>query len=179
MVPTASSHLVMKAAMTCGLLAFCLSSWAQTPPSMSEAREAYRNACSSPEEKAVVLSFISTAEKLKAETDNPWTLQGMEATAQMMLAESMMNPFEKLQQFNTWKGPLEDAIDQAPNNPDLRLFRLSIQWTVPPLLGYSDDMETDMALIEESIASGQWSEDSAHLAFVSAFIQHIRDDHSH
>lgn len=102
----------------------------------------------------------------------------MNATANMMLAESMINPFSKLQQFTEWKAPLESAIAEKPDHPELRLLRLSIQWTVPFFLDYSANMEEDAELVSQALSDGYWSDDPEHAAFVLTFLQHVRDDHS-
>ena len=55
----------------------------------------------------------------------------------MMRAETQFNPLAKLQTFLAQRDPLESAIAAAPDHPELRLFRLSIQWSVPFFLDYA------------------------------------------
>jgi len=145
---------------------------------ISEVRRAYRLACLNPSNAQTVGQFVAAAEKLKLPASDAWLAQGFQATAEMMRAEPLINPFEKLMHFNAGKDPLEAAIAADPSDPDLRLFRLSVQWKVPVFLNYNDQMEEDAACVADAVASGYWSADPEHAAFALTFIQHIRDDHS-
>jgi hypothetical protein len=145
---------------------------------LTAARAHYRNACESPQTERIVLDFIASTEALKSTSADPVLIKAMNATANMMLAESMVNPFSKLQQFTEWKAPLESAIAEKPDHPELRLLRLSIQWTVPFFLDYSSEMEEDAERVRQAWSDGYWSDDPEHAAFVLTFLQHVRDDHS-
>lgn len=147
-------------------------------PELTRVREAYRAACLNPSDVATVDQFVAAAEAFSLEASGSWLAQGFVATAEMMRAEPLFNPFEKLTHFNAGKEPLEEAIAAEPTDPELRLFRLSVQWKVPSFLGYNDRMEEDAACIARALTAGHWSEDPDHAAFALTFIQHIQDDHS-
>ena len=83
-----------------------------------------------------VMTFDSLAVLYLAQNPESALGQGMKSTAQLMLAESMWNPIDKLSQFQAWQPQLEEAIAAQPSDPDLRFFRLSVQYSVPALLQY-------------------------------------------
>jgi hypothetical protein len=156
----------------------CVSAVPAQEPDIIQVREAYRKACLNPSDAETVEQFVFAAAEFSRDDSGAWLEQGFRATAEMMRAEPLLNPFEKLMHFNAGKEPLEEAIAANPTDPDLRLFRLSVQWKVPSFLGYNDRMEEDAACIAEALTSGHWSEDPEHAAFALTFIQHIQDDHS-
>lgn len=100
-----------------------------------------------------------------AHNDSPVSL-GMVATAELMKVESMSNLLEKLESFLRWKAQLETAIDSNPMDPDLRIFRLSVQLHVPSLLAYSGEIDDDVLMIWNALRSGIWSTDPAHESFI-------------
>jgi hypothetical protein len=145
---------------------------------LSEVRSAYRAACLAPSNRTTVEAFIDAAEAwVGPDTANAFH-RGLLATARIMRAETLWNPMEKLQTFHAQRAPLESAIAAAPEHPELRLFRLSVQWSVPFFLDYSSDMEEDAARVADALEQGFWSDDSEQGAFALTFINHLRDDAS-
>lgn len=138
-----------------------------------EGLQAYRNACLEPANDEIVLTFDSLALVLLAQEPTSAMAAGMRATAQLMLAESMWNPLDKLTQFQSWKPKLEAAIAADPNNADLRFFRLSVQFSVPALLEYRSNMVEDEQNTRAAIATGQWSTDTEHQTFISSFLDQL------
>ena len=134
---------------------------------------AYRNACLEPGNARLVLAFDSVSTDFMNHHPKLAIGQGMRATAKLMMAESMWNPLDKLVQFQKWKPKLEEALDRQPDDPDLRFFRLSIQFSVPSILEYNDDMEIDAQATREALAAGHWSSSSEHHAFVSSFLDEL------
>jgi len=63
------------------------------------------------------------------------------ALAASATAES--NPISKLNRFLEGKNLVEAAINQWPENPELRLIRLSIQLTAPGFLEYNKQISID------------------------------------
>ncbi len=60
-----------------------------------------------------------------------------------MTAEDTDMPLAKLSRFNRGKQMLEEAIQNAPNNPDLIFLRYSIQRSAPSFLGYDSNLNKD------------------------------------
>lgn len=135
--------------------------------------EAYRNACLEPANDALVLTFDSLALVLLAQEPTSAMAAGMRATAQLMLAESMWNPLDKLSQFQSWKPNLEAAIAADSKNADLRFFRLSVQFSVPALLEYNSNMMEDEQKTRAAIADGHWSGNIEHQTFISSFLDQL------
>jgi hypothetical protein len=134
---------------------------------------AYRNACDIPGNESLVLAFDSAAVDFFQRYPELAVSQGMKATAQLMLAKYMWNPLHKFNQFQEWKPHLEEALVKEPNNPDLRFFRLSIQYNVPSILDYKSEMEQDASIIIRALDAGYWSSSPEHRAFVSALLNQL------
>ncbi|MGB0195252.1 MAG: hypothetical protein ACPF84_01870 [Flavobacteriales bacterium] len=151
---------------------------AQDPLSLTDVRTAYRAACLAPANSEVVTAFIRTAEHWVGSDSTNAFAQGLLATARMMEAETQFNPFEKLMTFQAQRDPLEAAIAADPDHPELRLFRLSIQWSVPFFLDYAANMDEDAGRVAAALDAGYWSDDAEQGAFALTFLQHLNDDAS-
>ena len=160
------------------LVLVCTKAKAQDPMSLTDVRAAYRAACLAPNNTEMVTTFIRAAEHWVGSDSTDAYAKGLLATARMMRAETQFNPFEKLMTFQAQRDPLEAAIASDPDHPELRLFRLSIQWSVPFFLDYSNNMEEDARAIAEALDAGYWSEDAEQGAFALTFLQHLNDDAS-
>ena len=154
----------------------CNVATAQKPLSLNEVRSAYRAACAPPDNSEVVTSFIHSSEQWVGTDSNDAFAKGLLAAARMIRAETLINPFEKLRIFNAQRKPLEAAITAAPNNPELRLLRLSIQWSIPFFLDYSDNMDEDLDHVTAALEGGYWTDDAEQEDFVLTFLQHINYD---
>lgn len=166
--------------MVCLVLILCVnSSFGQVESSNSwetqyhTGLQAYRKACLEPANAEIVLTFDSLALVLLAQEPTSAMASGMRATAQLMLAESMWNPLDKLTQFQSWKPKLEAAIAADTNNADLRFFRLSVQFSVPALLEYRSNMMEDEQKARSALANGHWSSDIEHQTFVASFLDQL------
>ena len=136
----------------------CTKANAQHPPSLMEVRTAYRAACLAPANSEVVAAFNRTAEHWVGSDSTNAFAQGLLATARMMRAETQFNPLAKLQTFLAQRDPLEAAIAAAPDHPELRLFRLSIQWSVPFFLDYASNMDEDAGRVAAALDDGYWAQ---------------------
>ena len=166
------------------VLTFCFAcgvcgAWGQAiekvaaPEDHASVLSAYRKACLTPSEAATVMNFDSLAVLYLAQNPESALGQGMKSTAQLMLAESMWNPIDKLSQFQAWQPQLEEAIAAQPSDPDLRFFRLSVQYSVPALLQYDADMENDAEMVRKARAEGHWSNQPEHETFVTDFLNQL------
>ena len=160
------------------LALICPKAEAQHILSLTDVRAAYRAACLAPTNSEVVTAFIDAAEHWVGNDSTDASAQGLLATARMMRAETLYNPFEKLTTFKAQRDPLEAAIAADPDHPELRLFRLSIQWSVPFFLDYSSDMPADAARVKRALEAGFWADDAEQSAFALTFLQHLNDDAS-
>ncbi|RPG82913.1 MAG: hypothetical protein CBD69_010275 [Crocinitomicaceae bacterium TMED209] len=172
-VPAATSLLLGLA-----LALTCTKANAQHTPSLTEVRTAYRAACLAPANSEVVAAFNRTAELWVGSDSTNAFAQGLLATARMMRAETQFNPLAKLQTFLSQRDPLEAAIATDPDHPELRLFRLSIQWSVPFFLDYAGNMDEDAGRVATALDNGYWADDAEQGAFALTFLQHLNDDAS-
>lgn len=166
------------------VLTFCFAcgacgAWGQAiekvaaPEGHASVLSAYRKACLTPSDAATVMNFDSLAVLYLAQYPESALGQGMKSTAQLMLAESMWNPIDKLSQFQAWQPQLEAAIAAQPSDPDLRFFRLSVQYSVPALLQYDADMENDAEMVRKAHTGGHWANQPEHETFVTDFLNQL------
>ena len=76
------------------------------------------------------------------ENSNP-LLYGYRASATMMMANHVFNPFSKLSYFNKGKNMMEKAIAAASKNVELRFLRFAAQTKIPSFLGYKEAIKED------------------------------------
>lgn len=66
-------------------------------------------------------------------------------------AKYVLNPFSKLKTFKNGKEKIEQAVNQEPNNIEIRYLRLSIQKNVPGFLGYNDNIKEDDLFLKTNL----------------------------
>lgn len=76
---------------------------------------------------------------------------GYRASATMLMAKHLINPFSKLSYFKKGKLMLEKAIEFDQKNVELRFLRYTIQTNVPSFLNYSADKEKDKLFLHQSL----------------------------
>lgn len=76
---------------------------------------------------------------------------GYRASATMLMAKHLINPFSKLSYFKKGKLMLEKAIQFDQKNVELRFLRYTIQTNVPSFLNYSDNKENDRVFLLQSL----------------------------
>lgn len=91
------------------------------------------------------LEFYEVMDRHKDESP---TAQGYFALATMIQAKRFGNPFTKLSYFNKGKKILEEAIEENPDNPELRFLRFAVQTKVPAILMYYGDLESDQLILD-------------------------------
>lgn len=77
---------------------------------------------------------------------------GYRASATMMMAKHLINPFSKLSYFKKGKLMLEKAIQFDQKNVELIFLRYTIQTNVPSFLNYSDNKENDRMFLLQSLS---------------------------
>ena len=75
--------------------------------------------------------------------------QGYLGAYQAIWANHTINPFSKINTFNSGKKNIEQAIKVDPNNIELRYLRLSIQKNCPAFLAYNKDIEADTLFLKK------------------------------
>lgn len=90
--------------------------------------------------------FLQHYSQSKCESVEPYL-----AACIMKQAEYVWQPHRKLTFFKEGKNRLEKFIQQYPDNLEARYLRIIIQLTIPRILGYSSDWESDYAYLRQSI----------------------------
>ena len=124
------------------LLLFLLlgSSFHAQKPSLQEIRLLYREAES--EENSAELLL----ERLESVGEEQPVLLAYKASGTMLVAKYAFLPF-KLSWFNKGKKLMQEAVDAAPEEVEIRFLRFALQANTPGFLGYKDHMEEDKALL--------------------------------
>lgn len=95
--------------------------------------------------KVYAEKFLLVMEGLDVKTD-PLLLcyKGM---AHLIQAKFSYNPYTKLASFSKGKEMLEKAIVSDPKNIEIRFLRFCVQTNAPFFLGYSNNINSDKAMI--------------------------------
>jgi len=101
--------------------------------------------------------LMQAAESKKANTqlkaalaqyaENNTVINGYRGVSTMIEAKHMFNPLSRWNKFKEGRAMMEDAIKTDVNNFELRYLRFAIQTSVPPVLGYSKNIEEDKKLL--------------------------------
>lgn len=70
-------------------------------------------------------------------------------------ANHVSNPLDKLKAFKEGKLRIEEAVKSSPNQPEIRFIRLSIQQSIPAILGYHENIEQDRIFLKKHRSSIQ------------------------
>jgi len=157
-------------------LAFCLapSLLAQTTgDDLLRWRGWYREAATAEGAAAMTQRMASERDSRDDLATDPLA-QGFLAVAELMVADHAWNPVDKLSQFLDWQPELEAALAARPGDPDLAFLRLGVQTHAPALLNYFSEVDVDRRVVEAALASGHWSNDPLHAAFVRDFLTYLK-----
>ena len=86
--------------------------------------------------------FIENTEEKNCKEAQPYL-----ASAIMQKAKYAFFPTSKFRYFNQGKELLENFIDAYPHNLEARYVRVLVQRNIPSLLGYKDNIESDIKFI--------------------------------
>jgi len=134
----------MKKLLFVGLLFLAVTSFASTP-TIDEIRLLYEKSDKDESSCNKLIEILSVYN----EKDNP-LYAGYKASAIMMMAKHVFNPFSKMSYFKKGKKILENAIKADDKNVELRFLRFNIQTHIPSFLGYNNDIDSDKFFLETS-----------------------------
>lgn len=89
---------------------------------------------------------------------------------QARLAEFSINPYTKWNCFSEGRDLLEAAVTSAPENPEIRFIRLSVQLKAPSFLGYTSDIKNDTRRVVNALHTGWLVSDRAFRTKVIDFL---------
>lgn len=116
---------------------------------MEIVREYYHQAPHSQEANQNLLQLV------EAPADTSAVLMAYKASATMMRARHVGNPFKKISYFREGKELLEQAVEMDPSNIEVRFLRFAAQSEIPGFLGYRDHLQEDKHLILQKLAGLQ------------------------
>lgn len=128
------------------LLFFAKTTFANVP-TIGEIRSLYEKA---PTEESACNKLIEILSPYN-EKNNP-LYAGYKASAIMMMAKHVFNPFSKMSYFKKGKRILENAIKADEKNIELRFLRYNAQTHTPSFLGYNGDIKKDKEFLESSFS---------------------------
>ena len=134
----------MKKLFFVGLLFLAATSFAGKP-TIDEVRLLYEKSAKDESACNKLIEILSVYN----ENNNP-LYAGYKASAIMMMAKHVFNPFSKMSYFKKGKKILEDAINADDKNVELRFLRFNVQTHMPSFLGYNNDIEMDKTFLETS-----------------------------
>ncbi|MBQ19410.1 MAG: hypothetical protein CMD31_01520 [Flavobacteriales bacterium] len=77
----------------------------------------------------------------------------------MMKAKYVSSPFKKYAYFNQGKALIEKAIEQAPNNLEIRYLRAMLQVNLPKFLNYYENLNEDIDFVLKNLMIEQISKE--------------------
>jgi|SRR6185437_12220100 len=134
----------MKKLLFVGLLFPAFASFA-SKPTITEIRLLYEKSDKDESSCNKLIEILS----IYNEKDNA-LYAGYKASAIMMMAKHVFNPFSKMAYFKKGKKILENAIKIDEKNVELRFLRFNIQTHIPSFLGYNNDIDSDKFFLETS-----------------------------
>ena len=134
----------MKKVFFVGLLFCAATSFANTP-TIGEVRSLYEKSVNDESACKKLIEILSPYN----ENSNP-LFTGYKASAIMMMAKHVFNPFSKMSYFKKGKKILENAVKADDKNVELRFLRFNVQTHMPSFLGYNNDIERDKTFLETS-----------------------------
>lgn len=66
-------------------------------------------------------------------------------------AKNQWNPFSALRLLSKSIKKMDEAVNKAPTNLEIRFIRFAVQTNIPSYLGYSDNLEEDKDYLIENI----------------------------
>jgi len=90
---------------------------------------------------------------LLAACENNALMNGYRGASVMIEAKHMFNPLSRWNKFKQGKALVENAIKNDASNYELRYLRFAIQTHIPPVLGYSANIQADKKLLIDRFAS--------------------------
>ena len=134
----------MKFALFVALLFINASSFAAKPP-LSEIRALYEKSVANESACNKLIHLLSPYN----ESNYP-LYAGYKASAIMMMAKHVINPFSKFSYFKKGKKILENAIKVDAKNIELIFLRFNMQTHLPSFLGYDESIKSDRVFLENS-----------------------------
>lgn len=116
--------------------------------SIEEIRSAFHKAHHSKESAVEFNSTVAQIKLLNEDLHSAYL-----GASEALLSKFGRSPGEKLKLFKSGKAHLEKAVENQPQNIEIRMIRLIIQHNAPSILKYNNEIETDKAFIIQHFSS--------------------------
>lgn len=94
-----------------------------------------------------ITAFYTAA---NAESSATSLITAYKGVSTAMYASTVISPISKLSYFKKGKAAIEQAVKGDSKNVEIRFLRLAIQSQIPAILGYSENIQEDLAKIIEA-----------------------------
>ena len=106
--------------------------------------------------------YINSFEECEAniqllEDENTTVAKAYTAAMVLMKSRFVKSPIKKYRNFKKGKAALDKIIDENPSDLEFRYIRYSFQKNIPSFLGYDNNLEEDLKLIETNMATSKYS----------------------
>jgi hypothetical protein len=115
-------------------------------PKMAFVRETFYSAVEDEALTEKLFNYLTGLSGNKLEDLSPLLL-GYYGATETLIAKHAFNPFKKLSKLNDGLEKLAKAINQNPDNLEIRFLRFSILHYIPGFLGFSREREEDLKSI--------------------------------
>ncbi len=102
-------------------------------------------------------TLIEKSKQAVDKTNKP-IYASFQAVGNFFMAKHVFSPLKKMSYFNEGKKIMDNAVNNDPKNPEIRLMRLITQEKAPKILGYSKNIADDKKVILEEYQNIQDSE---------------------
>ena len=116
-------------------------------PTLNDVRVMYHEASTNND----ICRELVTILKPYTEKSDP-VLYGYRASATMMMAKYVFNPFSKISYFRRGRDMLQKAVNADSQNMELRFLRFAVQTNLPFFLGYKDHIDRDKTFILKGLS---------------------------
>lgn len=117
-----------------------------TAQSISEIRSEFHAVVLNPDDSRDFHNFLK-------DIDNPSsTVKAYQAVSEALLAQVVWNPFSKLKQVVKYDKQMAAAVEEDPQNIEIRFLRLAIEYNLPSFLGMSTHLEEDVEILVNDLS---------------------------
>lgn len=115
---------------------------------------------------------IGLSEQLDAQTSTTPLEQAYLGASRAVMIKTTWNLWYKYKWLDQASATLNQAVNDDPNNVEIRFLRYSVEWHVPAYLGYSDHLTEDRSMIMGNLESFMSSDYNPEIkAYIQEFMQ--------
>lgn len=147
------------------VIGLLLSSITVVANDLSSIRKAFHEAVL---DQSKVISFLESIELV---SNSSPVMKAYHASAEALLAQLEWNPYNKYRQIQKFSEMMDEAVIAEPENLEIRFLRLSVEFHVPKVLGFSNHMMEDKQVIMSKLMlSNELPYDSRFTKYIMYFM---------